>query len=166
MLLKKLVYLLLVLGLAWSQVILAEFCARNEATDILSCRYTDTNGRPHDAMMTISRTREAWSLMLAVFLDEDWLMMDGDATVRFKDDTVIEIEHATTHRDLTAQGSLMEAAFFLIEEDLLHKISSSKGSMYFDVPIENGELELKFWTKRFKEMDDFLAETKATVGLD
>jgi hypothetical protein len=163
---KKLACLLLIAGVACSQAAAAEFCTRDEATDVLSCRYTDNNGRPHDAMMTISLTREGWSLMLAVFLNEEWLMMEGDASVRFKDDSVFELDYLTTHRDLTEQGRLMEAAFFEVEEDLLRKIGNSKGSMYFNVPAEKGDLELKFWTKRFKDMDAFLAETKATVGLD
>jgi hypothetical protein len=163
---KKLACILLILGVAGSQAAAAEFCTRDEATDTLSCRYTDTNGRPHNAMMTISLTQAGWSLMLAVFLDEEWLMMEGDASVRFKDDTVFELDYVTTHRDLTEKGRLMEAAFFKVEEDLLRKIGSSKGSMYFNVPNEKDGLELKFWTKRFKDMDDFLAETKAAVGLD
>ncbi len=163
---KKLVCLLLILGLACSQAASAEYCTRDEAADSLSCRYSDANGRPHNAMMSISLTKEGWSLMLAIFLNEEWMMMEGDSSVRFKDDTVFELDYVTTHRDLTEQGRLMEAAFFKVGEDLLRKIGNTKGSMYFDIPTEKGNLELKFWTKRFKDMDAFLAETKAAVGLD
>lgn len=152
--------------LFWSQAASAEFCTRDATGKELSCRYTDTNGRPHNAMMTISYTQQGWSLMVAIFLDEDWKMIEGDGKLRFKDDTVLDLEYATTHRDLTEQGRLMEAAFYMVGEDVLEKIGSSKGSMYFHLPSEQGELELKFWTKRFKEMDDFIAETKATVGLE
>lgn len=163
---KALSTLLMLAMLTWAMPASAKFCTRDEASDALSCRYTDTNGRPHNAMMTISLSREGWSLMVAIFLDKDWLMLEGDGKLTFKDGTVLDLKHVKTHRDLTERERLMEAAFFMVDEDLLHKIGSSKGSMFFTIPTEKGEVELKFWTKRFKEMDEFIAETKATVGLD
>lgn len=163
---KVLSTLLMLILLIWAMPADAGFCSRDDDTGTLSCRYIDTNGRPHNAMMTISLSREGWSLMVAVFLDEDWLMIEGDGKILFKDETVFELEYAATRRDLTEQNRLMEAAFFVVEEDVLRKIGSSKGSMFITVPSEQGDIELKFWTKRFKEMDAFIAEAKGAAGLD
>ena len=103
--------------------------------------------------------------MIAVFL-EDWLMLEGDASIQMGDDKVRELKYVTSHKDLTEQGALMEAVTFMVSEELLLEMQSSKGTFRITLPAkEADDLELKFWAKRYKKLDEFIAETKSRLGI-
>jgi hypothetical protein len=162
---KALSTVLLLAIFLWSPQVSAEYCKTNASTDLISCRYSDHNGKPHNASLTISYTRQGWSMMIAIFVD-DWLMLEGDASIQMGDDKVRELKYITSHKDLTEQGALMEAVTFLVSEELLLEMQSSKGTFRITLPAkEADDLELKFWAKRYKKLDKFIAETKAALGI-
>jgi hypothetical protein len=104
-------------------------------------------------------------MMVAIFVD-DWVMLEGDASIQMGDDKVRELKYITSHKDLTEQGALMEAVTFLVSEELLLEMQSSKGTFRITLPAkEADDLELKFWTKRYKKLDKFIAETKAALDI-
>lgn len=147
----------------WATPVFAEYCERNPSTDRLSCKFIDNNGKPHKAALTLTLTREGYSMMIAVFVD-DWLMLGGKTTVKMSDDEPVEIEYKGTRRDITERGLLMEAAVFLVDKEFLQKMHQSKGTIVFSIATEKKDLEVEFWSRRFKNLDDFIDETQAILN--
>lgn len=147
----------------WTAPVYAKYCERNPSTDRISCKFVDTNGKPHNASMTLTLTREGYSMMIAVFVEE-WFMLGGATTVQMGDAEPVEIQYKGTRRDMTEQGRLMEAAVFLVDEEFLQKMHQSKGMIVFRIATEKDELEVRFWARRFKKLDDYIAETQAILN--
>lgn len=147
----------------WTAPVLAEYCERNPTTDKISCKFIDTNGKPHNASLTLTLTREGYSMMIAVFVDE-WLMLGGETTAQIGEAEPVEVEYKGTRRDVTSHGALMEAAVFLVDKEFLQQMHQSKGMIVFRIATEKKDLEVQFWSRRFKKLDDFITETQAIVN--
>ena len=155
--------LLLVIAL-WISPVFADFCERNPSNNLISCKFIGKNGKPHNAMITFTLTREGYSMMITVFVAE-WLMLGGKTTAKIGDAEPVEIEYKGTRRDITEQGLLMEAAVFLVDKEFLQKLHQSKGTVVFQIATEKPKgLEVEFWSRRFKKLDDFIDETQAILN--
>ena len=161
---KALGTILLLVFALWSAPVFADFCERNPSTNLISCKFMDTNGKPHNATITLTLTREGYSLMITIFVD-DWLMLGGETLVKIGDAEPVEIEYKGTRRDISEQGLLMEAAVFLVDKEFLQKLHQSKGTIVFQIGTEEAkDLEVEFWSRRFKKLDDFIGETQAILN--
>lgn len=124
----------------------------------------DTSGRPYNATLTISYARQGWSAMVGVFVT-DALILEGNARIKIGDGDIQELEYISTHRDVTPQDMLLEAVVYKISEEQLRQFGTAGGYIRFFLPSEESdELEIKFWTKRFSDIEEYIAETKETLG--
>ena len=161
---KTLLTMLLVALFIWSPPLSAKFCKTDSSTGIVLCRFTDTTGRPHDATIAISLTKQGWAMTIALFL-EDWIMLEGDAKVKVGKSDIQTIPYVNTHRDITADNRLMEAGVYLVSEELLMEMNQSGGKITFWLPAnDTEEQEIKFLALRFSKLDEFIEEAKTTLG--
>lgn len=148
----------------WATPVFAEYCERNPATNLISCKYVDTHGKPHNATITITLTREGYSMVITVYVDE-WLMLGGESTVTIGEAEPQEIQYLGTRRDITEGGLLMEAGVYMVDKELLEKMHQSKGTILFKLEAEeDDELVIEFWSRRFKKLGDFINETQAILN--
>ena len=155
--------MILLAAMIWAPPVSAKYCTK-KPTGMILCRMMDTSGRPYDATLTISYAKQGWSAMVGLFI-EHAMIMEGNAKIKIGGGEIQELEYVSTHRDVTPQNLLLEAAVYKISEEQLRQMGESGGFIRFFLPSEEtDELEIKFWARRFSDIDDFIAETKETLG--
>ena len=150
--------------LFWSATVSAEYCKYNDAGQLRSCTYEAVEGLKGTRFVA-SYTRQGWALTIAIFVEE-FVMLEGDARVKIRGHDEQTIEYVSTTRDVAPDDLVMEAAAYKVSEELLLQLADASGKVRFYVPaLEAEELEIRVQSVQFRELVDYVAETKAAVGL-
>jgi len=150
--------------LLWGVSASAEYCKYDDAGILRSCTYNAVEGLK-GTRFVVSYTRQGWALTVAIYVEE-FVMLEGDARVKIRGHEEQTIEYVSTTRDIAPDDLVMEAAVFKVSEELLLQLADASGKVKFYVPaLEAEELEIRVQSVQFKELADYVAETKAAVGL-
>lgn len=161
---KILITVLFVVMFSWSAPAAAKFCTVNEAENKTICRYKATR-LPDNAQIFITYTNEGYSMMIVIFLEE-FAMLEGDARMKTKKGDMQTLEYITTHHDMTPEGLMMEAGIYKVSESMLRELGNAKGKVRFWLPAnDTKDQELKIAASKFDELEAYIEETKATLGL-
>jgi len=103
-------------------------------------------------------------MMVAVFL-KDFAMIEGDSKVETSKDEMHSMKYVSTRRDIAPSGKMMESAVYLVDEELLHTLGSSRGKVRFWLTAgDPKEVEVEVAAARFSEIDAYIAETRTVLG--
>lgn len=161
---KTLCTILLTVVALWSAPVSAEFCRYDDAGRVRSCEFKVT-GLKKQSQIVISYTQQGWSLMAVVFIDE-FIFLEGDGRIEIGKKEPQVLEYVTTRRDVVSRG-MMEAGVFRVDEELLHDIANSDGGIRIYMPASEGEEQkIKANDSRFSDLERYIAETKAALGID
>lgn len=145
----------------WSSVASAEYCKVGSGGKETSCVYKINS---KNSQIIISHTQRGWSMMIKVFL-EDFAMIEGDAKVKTKNGEMQNIEYVSTSRDMAGRRT-MEAAVYMVSEELLHELGNAKGKIRFYLAGTNTkqDVEVKVAASDFEDIDAYISETKSILG--
>lgn len=148
----------------WCSPAFAEYCAINSENGETTCTFK-TNYTAKDTRVAVTYTPQGWTLTVTVLLKE-FAMIEGNSRVETKDGQQFDIEYVSTSRDMAPrQRKWKEMPVYLVSEELLRVLGSTKGKVRFWLTAEDPkELELKFSSGMFEDIDAFIAETKAVLG--
>ena len=150
--------------LLWSVSASAEYCKYDDAGNLRSCTYEAVEGLKGTRFVA-SYTQQGWGLTIAVFI-EDFVMLEGDARVKIRGHDEQTLEYVSTTRDIAPEDLVMEAAVYKVSEELLLQLADASGKVRFYLPANEAEEQyIKVQSVQFKELVDFVAETKAAIGL-
>ena len=93
-------------------------------------------------------------------------MIDQDATVKpGKGREIQTLEYVNTRRDMTPSGKMMEAAIYKVSEEFLRELGTAKGKVRFYLAGSNSrkDLEVEVSSGLFKDMDEYIEETKTEL---
>lgn len=142
----------------------AEYCAVDSESAEIACKFK-TEYTPKDANILVSHTEQGWTLTVTVIQKKDFAMIAGDAKAQIKEGEIYNLEYVSTRRDIAPRRKHKEAALYLVNEEFLYELASTKSKVKFWLTAEDPkELELKFSWKLFRGIDDFIAETKTVLG--
>ena len=149
---------------SWSSPVSAEYCTFKADKNVRSCIYK-INRIQHNSQIIISYTRQGWTMMIVVFLD-DFSTIEGDAKVRPGKGEMLSIKHVATQRDVTPDGLLMEASIYLVTEAQLRELGSAKGKVRFYLSSSDSkDEEVEVAASLFSDIDAYIAETKTVLGV-
>jgi hypothetical protein len=148
----------------WSSAAPAEYCKVGSGGKETSCVYKITR-IPKNSQIIISYTQQGWSMMIVVFL-EDFAMIEGDAKVKTKNGEMQNIEYVSTRRDMSGKR-MMEAAVYIVSEELLRELGNAKGKIRFYLAGTNTkkDVEVEVAASNFKDIDAYISETKTLLGV-
>ena len=149
---------------SWSSPVSAEYCTFKSDKNVRSCIYK-IDRIQHNSQIIISYTRQGWTMMIAVFLDE-FAIIEGDAKVRPGKGKMLSIEHVTTRRDMTPGGRMMETPIYLVTEAQLREFGNAKGKIRFYLTAsESKDEEVEVAASLFSDIDAYITETKSVLGV-
>lgn len=103
-------------------------------------------------------------MTVAVFL-KDFAMIEGDSKVETGKDEMLGMKYVSTRRDIGSKRRMLEESVYLVNEELLHKLGSSKGKVRFWLAAdEPKEVEVEVSADRFSDIDAYIAESKLVLG--
>ncbi len=103
--------------------------------------------------------------MAAIFVTE-FVMLEGDASVKLGRTELQGLEYVRTRRDMLTSGMYMEAGVYKVSEEFLHALANSKGTVRLYLPAsESEDQKIKATAGKFSKLEDYIAETKAALGL-
>jgi len=160
---KSLWMFILVAVFLWCSPASAEYCKVKSDGTSRTCIYK-IDRIPHNSQIVISYTREGWTMMIAVFLKE-FALIEGDAKVKSSEGGEQSIEYVSTSRDMTAGGTLMEAAIYKVSESLLRDLGHSKGKVRFYLAgsASKKDKEVEVAASLFSDIDAYIDETKTVL---
>lgn len=155
--------ILLLASIAWSVPASASFCKVDGADNQTSCIYR-ADRIPKGTQIIISYTRQGFSMMIAVFLDE-FAIIEGDSRVQTKHGEPRTIKHVSTRRDMV-QGKMMEAALYLVDEAVLQELGQAKGKIHFYLANTDAkkDVDVEVAASNFEDIDAYIAETKSVLS--
>ena len=157
-------WITILLALAfWSSTAFAEYCKVSPENSKTSCIYK-INRIPRNTQIILSYTQQGWSMMIVVFRDE-FAIIDGDARVATKDGEEYTIQHVSTRRDMVS-GKMMEAALYMVSEQLLHDLAGAKGKVRFYLAADEVKkgVEVEVAASPFEDLEAYIAETKTMLA--
>lgn len=161
---KTLGRLLILAMLFLSASVSAGYCDYDDSGRLTSCTYNAVGGL-EGTQYIVSFTRQGWALTIALYM-EDFVMVEGDATFKVRGNELQTIEYVTTARDVAPDDLIVEAAVYKISEEQLLQLANAGGKVKFTVPAaEAKDQVVKVQAVQFKEIPEYIAETKAAVGL-
>lgn len=162
---KFLLALLSLMVLLWCPLASAEYCKVNDEGKVKSCIYK-VDRIPHNSQIVISYTRQGWSMLIVVFMDE-FAIIEGPATVQTKGGKKHTLEHISTQRDMVSSGRMMEAAYYKVSEELLRELGQAKGKVRFWMQGEDirKDKEVEVAASLFSDMDAYIEETKTKLAV-
>ena len=147
----------------WSAPVFAEFCGVSSESGATSCTFkTDYSSK--QARIAVTYTPQGWAMTVTVTLKE-FAMIEGDSKVQTKNGEMYSIEYVSTRRDLAPKRKVKEMPVYLVSEASLHELGTAKGKLLFLLSAEDPkEVEVKFSSGVFEDIDAFIAETKTVLG--
>jgi len=141
----------------------ASFCRVDAEDNQTTCIYK-ADRIPKGTQIVISYTRQGYSMLIVVFLDE-FAIIEGDAKVQTKHGEPHTIKHVSTRRDMT-HGKMMEAALYLVDEEVLQELSQAKGKVHFYLANTDAkkDVDVEVAASNFEDIGAYIAETKAVLG--
>ena len=93
---------------------------------------------------------------------KEFAMFEGDAKAHTKDGEMYNLEYVSTRRDMAPRRLVKEMPVYHVSEAFLHELGSAKGKVIFLLSAEDPkEVEVKFSSGLFDDIDAFIAETKS-----
>jgi len=153
----------LLAAIAWSAPAAATYCKVDTEDNKTSCIYK-ADRIPKGTQIVISYTRQGFSMMIAVFLDE-FAIIEGDAKVQTKHGEPHTIKYVSTRRDMT-HGKMMEAAIYLVDEAVLEELGQAKGKIHFYLANTDAkkDIDVEVAASNFDDIGAYIAETKAVLS--
>lgn len=150
--------------LLWCPPASAKYCTVKAEGKSRSCIFK-VDRIPHNSQIIISYTKQGWSMLIVVFMDE-FAIIEGPATVKIKGGKKHTIEHMTTQRDMTPSGRMMEAPIYKVSEELLRELGHAKGKVRFWLRGEEikKDKEVEVAASLFSDMDAYIEETKTELA--
>ena len=147
----------------WSAPVFAEFCGVSSESAATSCTFkTDYSSK--QARISVSYTPQGWAMTVTVTLKE-FAMIEGDSKVQTKNGEIYSLEYISTRRDMAPKRRVKEMPVYLVSESFLHELGTAKGKVLFFLSAEDPkEVEVKFSSGQFDDMDAFIAETKTVLA--
>ena len=147
----------------WTAPASATYCEVDTADNKTSCIFK-ADRIPKGTQIVISYTRQGFSMLIAVFLDE-FAIIEGDAKVQTKHGEPHTIKHVSTRRDMT-HGKMMEAALYLVDEAVLQELGQAKGKIHFYLANTDAkeDVDVEVAASNFEDIGAYIAETKAVLG--
>jgi len=157
---KTFLTLILLAVFLWCSPVVAEYCNLSSEGDATSCIFkTDYTSRA--ARIAITYTPQGWAMTVTVVLKE-FAMIEGDAKVQTKDGEMYNLEYVSTRRDVAPRRLVKEMPVYIVSEALLQELGIAKGKVIFLLSAEDPkEVEVKFSSRLFDDIDAFIAETKS-----
>lgn len=147
----------------WCSPVLAEFCGLSSESAVMSCTFK-TDYTAKDARIAVTYTPQGWAMTVTVTLKE-FAMIEGDSKVQIKNGDVYSLEYVSTKRDMAPRRKVKEMPVYLVTEEFLHELGSIKGKILFLLSAEDPkEMEVKFSSGQFDDIDAFIAETKTVLA--
>lgn len=141
----------------------AEYCTFDESGRPTSCTYNAVGGL-EGSQYIVSYTQQGWALTIALYFEE-FVMVEGDATFKVRGHDLQTLEYVTTARDIAAGDLVVEAAVYKVSEEQLLQLANASGKVKFTVPsIDDEDQVIKVQSVQFKELPEYIAETKAATG--
>jgi len=148
----------------WCSPVYAEFCSPSPETGATTCTFK-TNYTAKDTRIAVTYTPQGWAMTVTVLVKKEFAFIEGDSKAKIKNGEMYDLKYVSTSRDMAPRRKLKEMPVYIVSEAFLHELGSDKGKALFWLTAENPkELELKFSSGLFKDMDAFIAETKAVLG--
>lgn len=162
---KSIWVLIPLLLLLWCPPASAKYCSVKAEGKSRSCIYK-IDRIPHNTQIIISYTKQGWSMLIVVFLEE-FAIIEGPATVKAKKVKKQTIEHIKTQRDMTPGGKMMEAAIYRVSEELLRGLGNSSGKVRFWLKGEEvkKDVEVEVAASLFGDIGEYIDETKTELGV-
>ena len=147
----------------WCSPVYAEFCGVSSESGATSCTFkTDYSSK--QARIAVTYTPQGWAMTVTVTLKE-FAMIEGDSKVQTKNGEMYSLEYVSTRRDIAPKRKVKEMPVYLVSEAFLHELGSAKGKLLFLLSAEDPkEVEVKFSSGMFENIDAFIAETKTVLG--
>jgi len=147
----------------WSSPTFAEFCDVTSESATTTCTFK-TDYTPKDARIAVTYTPQGWAMTVTVTLKE-FAMIEGDSKVQTKNGDMYDLEYVSTRRDMAPKRKVKEMPVYLVSEAYLHELGNAKGKVLFFLSAEEPkEVEVKFSSGDFDDMDAFIAETKTVLA--
>ena len=160
---KTFLTLILLVVFLWCSPVFAEFCNVSSESDATSCTFK-TDYSKKNSRIAVTYTPQGWAMTVTVTLKE-FAMIEGDAKVQIKDSEMHNLEYVSTRRDMAPRGKVKEMPVYLVSEAFLHELGSAKGKVIFLLSAEDPkEMEVKFSSGLFDDIDAFIAETKTVLA--
>ena len=144
----------------WCSPVFAEFCNVSSENGATSCIFkTDYSKR--NTRVAVTHTPQGWTVTVTITLN-DFAMIEGDAKAHTKDGEMYNLEYVSTRRDMAPRRLVKEMPVYHVSEAFLHELGSAKGKVIFLLSAEDPkEVEVKFSSGLFDDIDAFIAETKS-----
>ncbi|MDH3902477.1 MAG: hypothetical protein OES90_04575 [Xanthomonadales bacterium] len=147
----------------WCSPVFAEFCNVDFENGATACTfktdYTSKNSR-----IAVTYTPQGWAMTVTVVLGE-FVMFEGDAKAHTKDGEMYNLEYVSTSRDMAPRRLVKEMPVYLVSEAFLRELGSAKGKVMFLLSAEDPkEVEVKFSSGLFEDIDAFIEETKTVLA--
>ena len=160
---KAILTVFLLAAIAWSAPASAAYCRVDTEDNKTSCIYK-ADRIPKGTQIVISYTRQGYSMMIVVFLDE-FAIIEGDSRVETKHGEPRAIKYVSTRRDMV-HGKMMEAALYLVDEAVLQELGQAKGKIHFYLANTDAkeDVDVEVAASNFEDIGAYIAETKAMLG--
>ena len=160
---KAILTVLLLAAAAWSAPASATYCKVDTEDSKTSCIYK-ADRIPKGTQIVISYTRQGFSMLIVVFRDE-FAIIEGDSKVQTKHGEPHTIKYVSTRRDMT-HGKMMEAALYLIDEEVLQELGQAKGKIHFYLANTDAkeDVDVEVAASNFEDIGAYIAETKAVLS--
>jgi len=160
---KTFLTLIVLAVIPWSSPVFAEFCDVNSESAAMSCTFK-TDYTPKDARIAVTHTQQGWTMTVTVTLKE-FAMIEGDSKVETKNGDMYSLEYVSTQRDMAPKRKVKEMPVYRVSEAFLHELGSAKGKVLFFLSAEDPkEVEVKFSSGQFDDLDAFITETKTVLA--
>ena len=148
----------------WCSPVFAEFCGVSSESGATECTFK-TNYTAKDTRISVTYTPQGWAMTVTVIVKKEFAFIEGDSKAKIKNGEMYDLEYVSTSRDMAPRRKLKEMPVYIVSEAFLHELGSDQGKALFWLTTEGPkELELKFSSGMFEDMDAFIAETKAVIG--
>jgi len=148
----------------WCSPVSAEFCGVNSETAKTECTFK-TNYTAKDTRISVTYTPQGWAMTVTVVRKKEFAFIEGDSKAKTKNGEMYDLEYVTTSRDMAPRRKLKEMPVYIVSEAFLHEMGSDNGKVLFWLTAEDPkEVEVKFSSGMFEDMDAFIAETKTVLG--
>jgi len=160
----KTFWTLLVLAIfLWCSPVFAEYCGLSHESGRTECKFRTDPGSK-DSSIVVSHNEQGWTMTVTVILKE-FVMIEGNAKLMTKDGEIHDLEYLSTRRDVAPRRKWKESPVYLVNEALLRELGSTKGKLLFLLASEDPEdLEVKFSSGTFEDIDPFITETKSVLS--
>jgi len=155
---------ILFINMIWCSSLLAEYCTSNEQEITEGCSLMVKIGAPIDPAIIFSVQRpdeaRAWRLGIRM-MSKEWAMLNGDSRISVDGGETMSLEHISSQRSKMTKEWLSEAAWYVINEDLVRAIANSKDVVLLRLSADKTEsIEISVKANKLSDLHALLAEAE------